>query len=83
MSSIKRDVKKKSSGSTGGEKIFGLDIQPTAVSVPPDWVERFCSGWFALSHGLIFRVDDNANRVWKGWQASPGVLVSTMVLWEA
>jgi hypothetical protein len=48
MSSIKRDVKKKSSASTGGEKILCLDVQPTAVSVPPDWIERFCSGLFAI-----------------------------------
>jgi hypothetical protein len=44
MSSIRRDVKKKSSASTGGREGFCLEIQPTAVSVPPDSLERFCSG---------------------------------------
>src|SRR6266446_6056813 len=48
MSSIKRDVKKKSSASTGGREDLCLDVQPTGVSVPPDSIERFCSGVFAM-----------------------------------
>src|SRR6266436_5790525 len=48
MSSIKRDVKKKSSASTGGREDLCLDVQPTGVSVPPDSIERFCSGVFSM-----------------------------------
>jgi hypothetical protein len=55
MSSIKRDVKKKSSASTGGEKIFCLEIQPTAVNVLPDSLGRFCSGLFAIPVRFIGR----------------------------
>ena len=55
MSSIKRDVKKKSSASTGGREDFCLDGQPTAVSVPPDSLERFCfcSGLFSIPVGFL------------------------------
>src|ERR1700694_3516991 len=63
VSSIKRDVKKKTSTSTGGREDFCLEIQPTVVSVPPDSLERFCSGclpslWSSSADG------DDANRVW-------------------
>jgi hypothetical protein len=51
----KKGCQKKSSASTGGEKILCLDVQPTAVSVPPDSIERFCSGLFAIPVGFICR----------------------------
>jgi hypothetical protein len=44
----KKGCQEKSSASTGGREGFGLEIQPTAVSVPPDSLERFCSGLFAI-----------------------------------
>ena len=53
MSSIKRDVKKKVLPRPEAEKIFGLEIQPTAVSVPPDSLERFCSGLLAILLGFM------------------------------
>jgi hypothetical protein len=53
MSSIKRDVKKKAPPRPEAEKIFGLEIQPTAVSVPPDSLERFCSGLLAILLGFM------------------------------
>ncbi|PYV52378.1 MAG: hypothetical protein DMG97_30380 [Acidobacteria bacterium] len=56
MSSIKRDVKKKAPASTGGREDFGLEIQPTAVSVLPDSFESFFSGLFAVPLGLHFPV---------------------------
>ena len=43
---------------------FCLEIQPTAVSVPPDSLERFCSGLFAIPVGSSADGDD-ANRVLK------------------
>ena len=63
MSSIKRDVKKKAPPRPEAEKIFDLEIQPTAVSVPPDSLERFCSGLVAVSFGASSSVGDYANRV--------------------
>src|SRR2546421_6496303 len=44
----KKGCQEKSSASTGGREDFGLEIQPTAVSVPPDSLEGFCSGLFAI-----------------------------------
>ncbi len=41
MSSIKRDVKKKSSASTGGEKICFSRSSPLSVGVPLGASERF------------------------------------------
>jgi hypothetical protein len=43
---------------------FFLDIQPTDCKCPPDFAAGFCSGFFALPVGFIFRGDD-ANRVLK------------------
>ena len=43
-----KGCQEKSSASTGGREDFGLEIQPTAVSVPPDSLEGFCSGLFAI-----------------------------------
>ena len=39
MSSIKRDVKKKSSSSTGDREDFSLDIQPTVCKCLPITLE--------------------------------------------
>src|SRR3984893_17387630 len=82
MSSIRRDVKKKSSASTGGREDFCLEIQPTAVSVPPDSLERFCSGCLPSLWGSSADGDD-ANRVWKLGKRVLVSSVSTMVLSEA
>ena len=40
----KKRCQEKTSTSTGGREDFSLEIQPTAVSVPPDSLERFCFG---------------------------------------
>jgi hypothetical protein len=47
----KKGCQEKNSASTGGREDFCLEIQPTAVSVPPDSLERFAlaclpSLWF-------------------------------------
>ncbi len=55
MSSIKRDVKKKGSSSTGDREDFSLDIQPTVRKCPSIALEGFCSGLSALPVGFIFR----------------------------
>src|SRR3981189_713821 len=83
VGSIRRDVKKKSSASTGGEKILCLDVQPTAVSVPPDSIERFCSGLFAIPCGFICRWRQRQSRVWKLGKRVLVASVATMVLSEA
>jgi len=48
----KKGCQEESSASTGGREDFGLEIQPTAVSVSPDSFERFFSGLFAVRLGL-------------------------------
>jgi hypothetical protein len=54
----------KSSASTGGREDFGLEIQPTAVSVPPDSLERVLL-WL-VCHPCGSSADgDDASRVWK------------------
>jgi hypothetical protein len=55
MSSIKRDVKEKTSPSTGGREDFSLEIQPTVRKCPSISLEGFCSGLSALPVGFIFR----------------------------
>ena len=55
MSSIKRDVKKKALPRPEAEKIFVSTSSPLSVGVPLDSIERFCSGWFAIPLGFIFR----------------------------
>src|ERR1700675_663886 len=83
MSSIKRDVKKKSSASAGGREDFCLEIQPTAVSVPPDSLERFLF-WLVYHpcgvHLPMVTTPIESERVGKRVLVS---LVSTMVLSEA
>ena len=54
MSSIKRDVKEKAPPRPEARR-FCLEIQPTAVSVPPDSPERFCSGLSAIAAGFMCR----------------------------
>ena len=55
MSSIKREVKKKPLPRPEAEKICVSRSSPLSVSVPLDWLERFCSGCFAIPLGFIFR----------------------------
>jgi hypothetical protein len=81
MSSIKRDVKKKVSSSTGRREDFCLEIQPTACECSPDSLERVRCGLFAISV-LSSSGSDDANRV-LDLASGPGIWVSTMVLLEA
>jgi hypothetical protein len=83
VGSIKRDVKKKSSASTGGEKILCLDVQPTAVSVPPDSIEKFCSGLFAIPCGVHLPMVTTPIESGNFGKRDLVSLVSTMVLSEA
>ena len=55
MSSIKRDVKKEPLPRPEAEKICVSRSSPLTVCVPLDLLERFCSGWFAIPVGFIFR----------------------------
>jgi len=82
MSSIKRDVKKKVSPSTGWREDFCLEIQPTAcVSVPLDSLERFL---VACLHIRGFHLPVVTTPIEsQTWQADLGIWVSTMVLLEA
>ncbi|MGC2194356.1 MAG: hypothetical protein WA628_06750, partial [Terriglobales bacterium] len=69
----KKGSQEKSSASTGGEKILFSRSSPLSVRVPLDFAgEVFAlaclpSLWGSSADG------DDANRVWKGWQASPGI----------
>jgi hypothetical protein len=83
VSSIKRDVKKKSSASTGGEKILCLDVQPTAVSVPPDSLEEVLLWLVCDPCGVHLPMVTTAIPVWKLGKRVLVSSVSTMVLSEA
>jgi hypothetical protein len=78
----KKGCQEKSSPSTGEREDFGLEIQPTAVSVPPDSLERFCSGLFAIRvvHLLMVTTPIESGNFGKRVLVSS---VSTMVLSEA
>ena len=83
MSSIKRDVKKKSSASTGGERICFSRSSPLFVRVPLGSRERFWSGVFANPCGVhlpMVTTPIESGKVSKRVLVS---LVSTMVLSEA
>jgi len=83
MSSIKRDVKKKSSASTGGERICFSTSSPLSVRVPLGSSERF---WFwrvcdpCGVHLPMVTTPIESGKVSKRVLVS---LVSTMVLSEA
>jgi hypothetical protein len=82
MSSIKRDVKKKSSASTGGEGIF-LEIQPTVCKSASRFErEVFSLGCLPSLWGSSADGDD-AHRVCRVGKRVLVSLVSTMVLSEA
>ena len=51
----KKDVKKKLLPRPEGEKIGVSRSSPLSVSVTLELLEGFCSGWFAISVGFIFR----------------------------
>ena len=67
----KKRCQEKSSASAGRREGFGLEIQPTAVTVPPDSLERFCSGLFAIPVVHLLMVTTPIES--ETWQASPGV----------
>jgi hypothetical protein len=78
----KKRCQEKTSASTGGREDFCLEIQPTAVSVPPIRWRGFAlaclpSLWGSSADG------DDANRVWKLGKRVLVSSVSTMVLSEA
>jgi hypothetical protein len=66
----KKGCQEKSSASTGGREDFGLEIQPTAVSVPPDSFERFLLWLVGRSLGTPSSGDDDTNRVLRLGQAT-------------
>jgi hypothetical protein len=62
MSSIKRDVKKKVSPSTGRREDFCLEIQPTACECAPRFAREVPCGLFAYPW-LSSSSGDDADRV--------------------
>ena len=62
MSSIKKDVKEKAPPRPEARR-FCLEIQPTAVSVPPDSLERFCSGFPYSLAGAMGRTSPHQSPV--------------------
>jgi hypothetical protein len=79
----KKRCQEKTSASTGGREDSCLEIQPTAVSVPPDSPERFCSGLFAIPVGvhlaMVTTPIESGNLASESWCLQ----CSTMVLSEA
>ena len=83
MSSIKRDVKKKSSASTGGEKICFSRSSPLSVRVPLGSSERFWLWLVGHPCGVHLPMVTTPIVPGKVGKRVLVFLVSTMVLSEA
>ena len=82
MRSIKRDVKEKSSPSTGRREDFCLEIQPTACECAPRFAREGSSGLVCHFRGFHLPVVTTPIES-QNLASGPGIWVSTMVLLEA